>query len=314
MWFRSSLLGYLDKLLIGNKAMNFDPNTNQRLIANYLSKSLGTQVEIVQATRLTKGTRAAPWKLIVGMHGKETAYVLQVDQNSLEHEYQALKAMEHHPLPTPRAYGLDLTGQEIGVPCFFSDFIEGETLLDPMLSGESWAEGLYLDAVSELQSVTKRDLGSFGEGLESETADDVLEAAFSDFNTGPRTLVETAYTQLKRSRPKTPGVRFSNGDLWLENFIVKDQKLAGVIDFANATFSDPLFEFLLSFFVSPELQGRGIEERYCQRMGYDPAMLHWYHGLEYFDTLLWALKTGEGFVHHTAESLALDLQNWLDGQ
>ena len=107
--------------------------------------------------------------------------------------------------------------------------------------------------------------------------------------------------------PKLPPVRFSNGDLWLENFIVKDRKLAGVIDFPGATFSDPIFEFLLSFFVSPELQGRGIEERYCRQIGYDPAILHWYHGLEYFDTWRWVLVTGEGFVHHTAESLENEL-------
>ena len=103
-----------------------------------------------------------------------------------------------------------------------------------------------------------------------------------------------------------------SGDLWLENFIVKDQRLAGVIDFANASFSDPVYEFLLSFFVAPELGGRGIEARYCRRMGYDPAMLPWYHGLEYFDTLRWVLTTGENFVHHTKESLEADLRVWLD--
>ena len=111
-----------------------------------------------------------------------------------------------------------------------------------------------------------------------------------------------------------PPVRFSNGDLWLENFIVKDQKLAGVIDFPNATFSDPIFEFLLTFFVSSELQGRGIEERFCRKLGYDFSILHWYHGLEYFDTWRWVLKTGEDFVHHTAESLEIDIRKWLEDE
>jgi hypothetical protein len=70
----------------------------------------------------------------------------------------------------------------------------------------------------------------------------------------------------------------------------------------------------LSFFVSPGLQGRGIEERYCQRIGYDPAILQWYHGLEYLDTWRWVLLTGKGFVHHTAASLEADLEKWLDAQ
>lgn len=299
------------KPLGDNNYMNFDPNENRKNIEIYLSKNLGYQVEIVQATKLTKSTREAPWKLIVETHGKVTSYMLQLDQDTMEHEYQAPKAMERISIPTPKAYGLDLSGKEIGVPCFFSDFIEGESLLEPMLAGELWAEELYLNAVSELQSVKATELGNFAKILEYESAEDVLEDAYSDLKTETRSLADVAYRELNRTTPKTPTVRFSNGDLWLENFLVKDQKLTGVIDFANATFSDPIFEFLLSFFVAPELQGRGNEERYCQQMGYEPSILHWYHGLEYFDTWRWVLKTGEGFVHHTAENLENDLQNWL---
>jgi aminoglycoside phosphotransferase (APT) family kinase protein len=291
--------------------MNFDPNENPKSIENYLNKNLGYQAEFVQATRLAKSTREAPWKLIVETNRKAASYVLQLDQGTIEHEYQALKAMEQIPISTPKVYGLDLSGKEIGVPCFFSDFIEGESLLEPMIAGELWAEELYLNTVGELQSVTTNQLGNFAKMLEYETAKDVLEDAYSDLKTETRSLADVAYRKLKRTMPKMPAVRFSNGDLWLENFIAKDQKLAGVIDFANATFSDPIFEFLLSFFVAPELQGRGIEERYCQQMGYDPSIICWYHGLEYFDTWRWVLKTGEGFVHHTAKSLENDLRNWL---
>lgn len=79
----------------------------------------------------------------------------------MEHEYQALKAMERIPIPTPKAYGLDLSGKEIGVPCFFSDIIEGESPREPMLAGELWAEELYLNTVSDLVSVTGNELGNF---------------------------------------------------------------------------------------------------------------------------------------------------------
>jgi aminoglycoside phosphotransferase (APT) family kinase protein len=70
----------------------------------------------------------------------------------------------------------------------------------------------------------------------------------------------------------------------LDNLIVRYGRLAGVIDFLGAAFSDPVYEFLLSFFVSPELKGRGMEKRYCRQIGVEPAILHWYHGLEFFET------------------------------
>lgn len=290
----------------------FDPNKNRAKCEKYLSHLLGCQVDFIQAKMLTKSTREAPWRLDVKVDGVVRSYVLQLDTSSIEHEYQVLKAMESIPISTPRVYGLDMLGEALGVVCFISDFINGESLKDPMLAGETWAEELYINTVIALQSVTADDLGSVANRLKRETAFDVLEDAYGYLKNKMLPLADAVYGELKARMPKLPPVRFSNGDLWLENFIIRDKELAGVIDFQGATFSDPIYEFLLSFFVSPELKGRGIEERYCRQLGYDPAILQWYHGLEYFDTWRWVLKTGESFVHHTAESLAIDLKKWLE--
>jgi aminoglycoside phosphotransferase (APT) family kinase protein len=163
-----------------------------------------------------------------------------------------------------------------------------------------------------LQSVTDDDLGKIAQELERITVENMLEKAYTSLKGRSLSLADAAYQKLKTEMPALPPVRFSNGDLWLDNFIVKDRKLAGVIDFQNAVFSDPIFEFLLSFFVSPELQGRGIEERFCQRIEVNPAVLHWYRGLEYFDVWPWLLKTGKPFVHHTLESVEMNLKEWLE--
>jgi len=292
----------------------FDPNEHREQCEMYLSRSLGFQVDFIQAGMLTQSTRKAPWRLDVKVNGVERAYVLQLDTRGMEHEYQVLKAVESIPVPTPRAYGLDLQGEALGVACFFSDFIAGESLLGPMLAGEAWAEELYFDTVCALHAVTDDDLGEVAQRLDKTTAEDALEHAYTSLKSRSLPLADAVYRELKAKMPALPPVRFSNGDLWLDNFIVqsKDGKLAGVIDFQGAAFSDPVFEFLLSFFVSPELQGRGIEERFCQRIGVDPAVLHWYHGLEYFDVWPWTLSTGKNFVHHTTESLEMNLKKWLD--
>lgn len=292
--------------------MNLRPNDSREQCEAYLSRILEGSVTILRAEMLKKSTREAPWRLDVDCNGTLRSFVLRLDSRGIEHEYRVLRAMQSIPIPTPRAYGWDAEGEALGLPCFFSDFIEGEPLLAPMLAGNTWAEELYLDTVIALQGITQDDLAEIAHLLDRQTAADVLEEAQGYFLLNPQPLAAKAYAILKDKMPELPAIRFSNGDLWLENFLVRDQQLAGVIDFANAGFSDPIFEFLLSFFVAPELRGRGIEEQYCRRLGYDPEILHWYHGFEYFDTWRWVLHSGEPFVHHTAESLERDLAKWLE--
>jgi aminoglycoside phosphotransferase (APT) family kinase protein len=291
----------------------FNPNEHLEQCERYMSRFLGSAVKLIRAEALQQSTREAPWRLDVRVDGVEQVFVLQVDPRGMEYEYQILKAVESIPIRTPRAYGLDMQGEALGVPCFFSDFIEGESLLGSMLAGEAWAEELYFDTVCALQAVTEKNLGDFAPKVERISLADMIDEKYARLKAKLFPLADAAYKKLKEEMPAPSALRFSNGDLWLDNFIARDGKLAGVIDFQNAAFSDPLFEFLLSFFVEPKLQGRGMEERFCQRIGMDPAVLHWYCGLEYFDVLPWLLETGKTFVHHTAESAELNLQKWLDG-
>lgn len=291
----------------------FNPNEHRSRCEDYLSRFLESRARLIHAEPLTKSTRDVPWRLDVEVGGSARSFVLRLESRRSEHEYKVLQAMASIPITTPRVYGWDPEGEALGVPCFFSDFVEGESLLKYMLAGEPWADALYIDTVCALQGVTWEQVSSvahrFGSG---ETAGDFLEAAYDYFRVNPHPLADTVYARLKSTMPTLSAVRFSNGDLWPENLIVQDQRLVGVIDFENAGFSDPIYEFLLPFFVSPSLRGRGTEERYCLRMGFDPDTLPWYRGLEFFDTWHWVLQTGEPFVHHTADSLREALIRWLD--
>jgi len=297
--------------MVGNEF--FNPNEHPEACEAYLSRALGSRVRFICAEQLAKSTREAPWRLDVEVDGELRKYVLRLDARRAEHEYAVLRAMEAIPIPTPRAYGWDPQGQALGAPCFFSDFVEGESLLGPVLAGEGWAEALYIDTVCALQGVTREQLAPIGDRLREEvTAAGVLEGAYEYFKAHPNSLADAVYARLKQTMPELPDARFSNGDLWLDNLIVRDERLVGIIDFEGAGFSDPIYEFLLSFFVSPELRGRGIEARYCRRMGFDPVALPWYHGLEYFDTWRWVMATGENFVHYNAENLQEALEKWLN--
>jgi aminoglycoside phosphotransferase (APT) family kinase protein len=289
-----------------------DPNEQRAPCEEYFSRSLKSRVRLVHAERLAKSTRDAPWRLDVEVGGARRRYVLRCAPGRGEHEYAVLRAMESIPIPTPRAYGWDPEGEAFGVPCFFYEFVEGESLRGPMLAGERWAEEVFIATVCALQDVGRSQLSVIADRLaEEETAEAFLEAAHEQFATAPDPLADAVYGMLRETRPEAPAARFSNGDLWLDNLIVRDGRLAGVVDFENAGFSDPIYEFLLPFFVSPGLRRRGIEECYCERMGFDAGVLGWYRGLEYFDTWHWVRATGRPFEQYTEDALRTALERWL---
>jgi aminoglycoside phosphotransferase (APT) family kinase protein len=291
----------------------FDPNDHRTRLERYLSRTLGSPVRLVRARELAKSTRDTPWRLDVEVAGQARSFVLRPESRRIEHEYRVLRAVEAAPVPAPRAYGWDPAGEALGMPCFFYDYVEGESLLNQMLEGHPWADELYIDTACTLQAVSRDQLQAVSELLaEGESAAGVLEDAYAYFQANPHPLAEAAYARLKETQPLLPETRFSNGDLWPDNLIVRDGQLAGVIDWSLAGFSDPIFEFLLPFFLRPSLRGRGIEERYCRRMGFDPAVLPWYHGLEFFDSWRWVRLTGEPYEQHTDESLEADLARWLE--
>ncbi len=286
---------------------------SDRRLSEVLSQVLGLSARSIRATPLGASSRETPWRVDLGTDEDTRTFLVRLGKSCSANEVTALSAMESHPIPTPHVLHWDPEGEVLGTPLFVSTFIDGGPLLDAMKANAPWADALYIDTVCALQSIAREDLprGSL-ENLEgSESALEVLEQGYEMFEKS-NPLAEAAYRKLKETWPGPPGDRFSNGDLWPENLIIQGEQLVGVIDWQHAGFTDPIFEFLLPFFLVPELRGRGIEERYCERMGFDPEILVWYHGLEFFDSLRWVLKLGKPYEIHTAESLTRDLEQWLE--
>jgi len=282
-------------------------------LAEALGMALGLGVGSIQTTPLGASSRETPWRVDVRTDRGDRTLLVRLGKSCSGNEVIALAAMEDHPLPTPRTLHWDPDGEALGMPLFISTFIDGDPLLDAMKANEPWADALYIDTVCAVQAITADELppGSLETIEGSESALEVLDAGYAMFEK-PNPLADAAYRRLKETWPGSPGDRFSNGDLWPENLLVRGGQLVGIIDWQHAGFTDPIFEFLLPFFLVPELRGRGMEETYCERMGFDPAVLRWYHGLEFFDSWRWVLITGNPYEIHTAESLERDLARWLE--
>jgi len=288
------------------------PDLETDAVDRMLSRVMGHTVRIVEAVALGKSSRETPWRIDVESEAGVSTFLLRYGATCSRNEVVALRAMADHPLPTPRVIHWDESGAAVGVPVFLSEWIEGEPLLPAMRRRESWAIDLYVEIALRLQSIHAVDLpeGTTQALNSGETAREVVDAAYARLRS-PDELIEAAYRRLIETVPELPEAAFSNGDLWPENLLVKGRELAGVIDWQHAGWSDPIFEFLLPFFLVPELRGQGIEERFCSLKGVDPSVLQWYHGVEFFDSLAWVLKTGEPYEMHTAESLRADLEEWL---
>ena len=277
-----------------------------------LAHILRLEVTGLTVAPFESSSREAPWRIDVHTPGHTHRVVARFGESCSANEATALQAMRSLEVPTPQLLHWDPRDPELKTALFVSSHVGGAGLLQAMKDHEPWAEELYIDTACTLQGISCNDLSMDAASAfrVNESADDVLESAYSMFATRDR-LVERAYRRLKGTKPMLPTPEFSNGDLWPENLRVCGRRLVGVIDWQHAGFSDPFFEFLLPFFLVPEVRGRGLEERYCARKGLDPALLHWYHGLEFFDSLRWVLKTGKPYEMHTAESLRSDLASWL---
>ena len=279
-----------------------------------VADALGGDVSVVGASELGASSRETPWRLDVTRSGQPESYLLRYGESVEEGEAIALLAMAGHPIPSPSLIAWQPVGPHDGIAVFISEFIRGSSLLPPMRAGERWAIDLYVETVCDLQAIQRHDLSSeFASLLDErrESAIDVIEAARSRIP-NLSSLHEAASRKLVRTQPELPVLAFSNGDLWPDNLLIDDRTLVGVIDWQHAGWSDPIFEFLLPFFLVPELRGRGIEEEYMDRQGYDTGILHWYRGVEFFDSLAWVIAMGEPYEIHTVESLTADLTEWLD--
>lgn len=290
-------------------SFTLDQNQLQRL----LSDCFGEPVVLESITELGESSRETPWRIDFDRKGRIESALLRYGKGCSRNEVVALRAMEATSIPAPRVLLWDEAGDALGTPVFVSEFIQGDPLLPAMKRHEPWAFDLYLDTACEVQGIQAADLppGTVDALEVGEAAIDVLNAAYEMIETKD-SLIEDAYQRLRDSQPELPSPQFSNGDLWPENLLVQDQKLQGIIDWQHAGFSDPIFEFLLPFFLVPELRGLGIEARFCDCKGFGSEVLHWYHGLEFFDSLRWVLKTGKPYEMHTADSLREDLQTWLE--
>jgi len=196
------------------------------------SQVTGLEIEVADGARCT---------LVLRQYG---AANLRSDPHSAETEYQLLKRLSAAGLPVPRPYLADGSGTIVPGPCLLMEHIEGERVHDPAdLASFTRQLAAALAAVHNC-GITRADTAFLP---------DIGGRVLAELAAGPHTpddvVPETAIRQALRAHWPPPRVTdpvVLHGDYWPGNVLWRDGQLAGIIDWEDAAFGDPLADLAIA--------------------------------------------------------------------
>ena len=312
----------------------FNPNHPEvkKKVEKHIASTLGLPVEFILALPIKGSEQTLSWKIELLHEEKQFFIVLKTlnmennkapgaDKiNDFFRQYRLLKQLETTKLKTPKVMGLDENGSSFGIPCFLEESLKGRTLYNSLKIKEKWADELFIKSISEIQHITKEELGDPAKELkEAEEIKDFflrVKKEVQQLTKGP--LISLVLEKLTAGVPGRIAACFGNGDFNPKNFLAKDKQLSGILDFEFAGFFDPLYQFLLPLEKYPLLKNRGLEEEYCKQMGLDFKMVDWYRGLILTERLLGSLndeknnKPQENEQRNVKEETLAELSKWTN--
>jgi aminoglycoside phosphotransferase (APT) family kinase protein len=227
-----------------------------------LSGGVSAQVHAVE-TALPDGSRG---RLVLRQYGVAN---LSRDPHAAVTEHRLLELLHVAGLPVPRPWLADESGTILPGPCLLTDYIDGEVINDP--AGLTAFDGLgsflgpLARTLAALHETGPRDAGvRFLGRAETEWATRLGTTAAPD-----ETLSESAILAALAGRwPPRPANQpvILHGDYWPGNALWRDGCLAGIIDWEDAMFGDPLADVAVArqelwWFFGPAA-ARGFTDRY----------------------------------------------------
>lgn len=165
-------------------------------------------------------------------------------------EFRVLQALEHTPVPAPRAYWCEPSGNLLGTPFYLMEFVEGDVPLP--WSGETGAaereavQGQFTDTLAALHSVDWEALGLAFLGLPANRADpaalelDRCEEVLRRIALRPYPLLHEVIHYLRARRPRCPQLALVHDDYRMGNFVWRDGRIAAFLDWERAFIGDPM--------------------------------------------------------------------------
>jgi aminoglycoside phosphotransferase (APT) family kinase protein len=213
-----------------------------RLTASWaLTGGVSSQVTALVA-KLPQG---AVQRLVVRQYGRAN---LRSDPRSAAHEYQLLALLHGAGLPVPRPRQADESRAILPVPYLVTDFLEGEICTDPtrltLPVGDFTGQLAAFLAALHSAGVTRALVPYLT---------DIATAATNRLGTRPARLDADLSEAAVRAAlagiwppPQLNAPVLLHGDFWPGNVLWQRGALAGVLDWEDATFGDPLADLCLT--------------------------------------------------------------------
>ncbi len=300
-------------------------------LGGFIAEQSGEAAEVSDLSRIPGGFSYETWSLRARWADKSGKHderlILRraplggvLEPYDASREFRVLRSLEGSPVPAPRAYWCDGTGEVLGTSFYLMEFVEGEIPLpwDESLDAPTKAaiHDAFADTLADLHSVdwkkTKLDfLGVPTElddpaALEIERCREVLDR----IALRPYPLLKEVIAWLDERRPRSSNLCLIHDDYRMGNFIWRDGKIATLLDWERAFLGDPMAD--IAFTRLKALAGwcsidGAIAERYTEKSGIvvDEERVAYYETMEMLKATLVGLTGLKAFTDGRSSDMRL---------
>ena len=194
--------------------------------------------------------------------------------HAVDREYKVITALYETDVAVPKTYGLCEDQDVAGTTFFVMDFLDGDLFWDPMIPSVSKEDRIEIyknknDTLVKLHSVDYKKIGleDYGkpgnyDARQVARWSKQYRASETDNIEAMNNLIEW----LPQNIPDDDETTIVHGDYRLDNMILKDNKVMGVLDWELSTLGHPIADFsyhCMQYRLNPSL----ADEKYCLEQG-----------------------------------------------
>ncbi|MCL4231185.1 MAG: phosphotransferase family protein [Dehalococcoidia bacterium] len=230
-------------------------------LAGFISRHTGRDASVRSVQRIPGGFSYETWRVegewaIDGEFGPGRLILRKAPRGGVlepydvTREFRVLQALENTPVPAPRAFWCEPSGDLLGTPFYLMEFVEGDVPLP--WSGEiapAERDAIHRQFTGTLAALHSLDWEALGlaflgvppgredpAALELDRCEEVLQR----IALRPYPLLREIISHLRAHRPRCPRLALVHDDYRMGNFVWREGRIAAFLDWERAFIGDPM--------------------------------------------------------------------------